>query len=388
MPKILVTDCWTRKTLSAVRSLGREGLVVDAVSHTRIAPGIYSSYTRRYFIVPDPKKQPELYLKKILELIQQEQYDCIMPFEESSIELFLTVRTQIEQYTRLPLPSAKAYHAANNKWEVLQLARQLNIPMPQSYRPQSQAGIDEALNALQFPVIIKPVSSSGSRGIRKVANRQQFDKEYPEVVKNYGYPVIQQCIDWQGQGCGVGVLARDGNVLADFSYKRLREFPVQGGPSTARESTADGETKQYAAKLLKALNWDGVAMVEFKRDPVTNTPMLMEINPRFWGSLDLSYVAGVNFPYLLYLFATGKEVKQPSYTTGIIGRWLLPGDMAHFLANPNRFKLRPSFFSFVNGHTYYDDFKKDDLKGNIATVLCTIAMVFDPEIWKIGVFRK
>ena len=388
MSKILVTDCWTRKTLSAVRSLGREGLIVDAVSHTRIAPGIYSSFVRQYFIVPDPKKDPEGYLRSILELLQREQYACIMPFEESSIELFLNARAQIEQYARLPIPSAKAYHAANNKWEVLQLAKKLNIPMPQSYWPENAAEVDEALNALQFPIIIKPVNSSGSRGIKKVTNRQQFDKDYAEVVKAYGYPIIQECIDWQGEGCGVGILAQDGDVLANFSYKRLREFPVQGGPSTLRESTADDETKLYAANLLKELNWDGVAMVEFKRDPVTKVPKLMEINPRFWGSLDLSYVAGVNFPYLLYLFATGQQVMQPIYKTGTIGRWLLPGDLAHFLGNPNRFKMEPSFFNFINDNTYYDDFKKDDIKGNIATVLCTIAMVFDPEIWKIGVFRK
>jgi hypothetical protein len=66
----------------------------------------------------------------------------------------------------------------------------------------------------------------------------------------------------------------------------------------------------------------------------------------------------------------------------------LPGDVAHFIANPRRFSLKPSFFKFTGDEFFYDDFKKDDPKGNIATVLCTFAMVFDPEIWKIGVFRK
>lgn len=387
MAKVLLTDCWTRKTLSAVRSLGRENIEVHVVSHTRIAPAIYSGYAKRRFILPDPLKQPARYLEGIISLIRAGNYDCIMPFEESSIELFLSARAEIEKYTRLPLATLKAYQTANNKWSVLQLAKQLGIPAPLSFKPVNDAELAEALDALQFPFIIKPVSSSGSRGIKKVASRADFDKAYPGIVERYGRPILQEYISGHGEGCGVGALAQNGNMLACFSYRRLREFPVQGGPSTLRESTDDEETKEYAASLLASLNWDGVAMVEFKRD-AGGRPRLMEINPRFWGSLDLSFAAGVNFPYLLYLFSQGRPVHQPEYRTGILGRWLLPGDIAHFLANPQRFSLKPSFFTFIKKDMYYDDFKKDDPKGNLAAVICTFAMVFSPEVWKIGIFRK
>lgn len=388
MPKILITDCWTRKSLSAVRSLGKMGVRVDAISHTRIAPGIYSKYTNKYYIVPDPKKKPQQYLLSVLQLLQHGNYDCIMPFEESSIEIFLEARTDIEKLTVLPIASAKAYHTANNKWKILQLAEQLSIPMPKSFCPTTDGEVTAALTALDYPIIIKPITSSGSRGLKKAYSKEEFDNAYPSIVKDYGYPLIQDYIPKEGEGCGVGLLAKEGEMLVSFSYKRLREFPINGGPSTLRESTDDAELKQYAAALIKALNWTGVAMVEFKRDPQTGIPKLMEINPRFWGSLDLAEVAGINFPFLLFQLSQNMQVQQLDYKKGVMCRWLLPGDIAHFLANPKRFSLRPSFFDFFNKNIFYDDFKKDDMKGNIAVVLCTFAMVFDPSVWKMGIFRK
>lgn len=388
MAKILLTDCWTRKTLSAVRSLGAEGVEVHAVTHKLLSPAIYSRYTKRYHIFPDPARYKKLYVERMLELLKNEKFDCIMPFEEASIELFMKARAEIEKYTSLPIADERTFSVADNKWETIRLAQKVGVPAPRTYRPENSNEVDEAINSIGFPLIIKPVQSSGSRGLKKVSSRQEFDQHYPAIAEKYGFPLLQECIAQEGQGMGVGLLADNGKVIVTFSYKRLREFPVNGGPSTLRESTDDPWLKEQAVRLMEALNWHGVAMVEFKNDPGDNIPKLMEINPRFWGSLDLAYVSGVNFPYLLYQLSQEKEVKQPQYRVGVRGRWLLPGDIAHFISNPNRFRLKPSFFKFFDKDTYYDDFKKGDLAGNLAVLICTGLMIFDPETWKIGVFRK
>lgn len=386
--KVLITDCWTRKGLSAVRSLGSKGLEVHALSHTRLAPGLYSRYVSHYQIVPDPSKHPDQYAEKVMSLIRKEKFDCIIPLEESSTSIFLKNRTEIEKYSSLPLASEKSFHIANDKSAVLALAKQLNIPTPKTFCPHSEAELQQALAELDFPIIIKPTNSSGSRGLHKIKNREEFDRIYPLVQKKYGNPLIQECIDTSGQGVGVGILALNGKVLVDFSYKRLREFPVNGGPSTLRESTHQENIKRWAAQLVQELQWTGVAMVEFKTDPKDGVPKLMEINPRFWGSMDLAEVSGVHFPYLLYEMAMGKNISQPVYPSGIQCRWLFPGDIAHFIANPKRFKLQPSFFRFFDKNLYYDDFKKADWQGNLAAIVCTFLSIFDLQTWIIGVFRK
>lgn len=386
--KVLVTDCFTRKSLSAVRSLGKKGLTVHAASHTRIAPGLYSKYVSKYFIIPHPKKNPSAYLANIIHILKEGNYHCLLPFEEASIEIFLANRNSIEALTQLPIPDKAAYELASNKWQTLQLAQQLGIPIPTSFLPLTTEALDETLNLLSFPIIIKPVHSSGSRGLYTIRNKENLDIYYNKVVKKYGFPLLQECIPPSGEGCGVGILASQGEVLVSFSYKRLREFPVSGGPSTLRESTHDEQLKDYASRLIKALKWTGVAMIEFKRDPDTHIPKLMEINPRFWGSLALAQAAGINFPYLLFALSQGEKISQITYESGILCRWLLPGDLAHFIANKDRFSLKPSFFHFFDKNLFYDDFDKKDIKGNIAVIFCSIAMIFSREVWKIGLFRK
>jgi predicted ATP-grasp superfamily ATP-dependent carboligase len=102
-------------------------------------------------------------------------------------------------------------------------------------------------------------------------------------------------------------------------------------------------------------------MVEFKIDSRDGTAKLLEVNPRFWGSLALAINTGVNFPYLLTLLALGLDFTAVhTYRLGHLCRWLLPGDILHFLQNPNRWRLKPSFFQFRRPNMSYDIIDMDD----------------------------
>lgn len=373
------------QSLSAVRSLGIAGAEIHAVTHKRLSPAIHSKYTAQSYIFPDPASNPTLYLARVLCVLRSGNYDCIFPFEESSTAVFLNARKQIEQYTRLPVAQEDSFRKANDKWEVLQIARHVGVPIPETFLPANERDLRQAAGALGYPLVIKPVSSSGSRGLSKVHSEAALLRTYRSTRARYGPPLVQECIPQDGEGVGVALLADQGNILVDFSHRRLREYPLTGGPSTLRESTDDREIKQFASAIINKLRWSGVAMVEFKRDPRDNKAKLMEVNPRFWGSLHLSYVSGVNFPQLLYDWSMGREIKQPSYRTGVRCRWLLPGDTAHFLANLRRFRMTPSFFRLRDD--YYDDFMRGDLNGNLASVYCWLLSVFDAQSWAKGVLR-
>ncbi|MEJ2195051.1 MAG: hypothetical protein P8X73_09375, partial [Ignavibacteriaceae bacterium] len=71
----------------------------------------------------------------------------------------------------------------------------------------------------------------------------------------------------------------------------------------------------------------GVAMVEFKKDINHGKFKLMEVNPKFWGSFELSYKSGINFAYLYYLVAMGMQVQESSYKNDVYFRWTLPSDL-------------------------------------------------------------
>jgi predicted ATP-grasp superfamily ATP-dependent carboligase len=113
----------------------------------------------------------------------------------------------------------------------------------------------------------------------------------------------------------------------------LREKPPTGGVSVYRESVPlRPDVREHAERLLRHFGWTGAAMVEFKEDARTGIPYLMEVNGRFWGSLQLAIDAGVNFPVMLVRLALDEDVDPPSgYELGVRSRWLW-GDFDHLLA--------------------------------------------------------
>ena len=158
-------------------------------------------------------------------------------------------------------------------------------------------------------------------------------------------------------------------------------YPIQGGPSTLREGVEHPKVMEVGLSLLKSLNWVGVAMVEFKVDPRDRIPKLMEINPRFWGSLQLAIVSGVDFPYLILKMAQQENFEPVlHYPLGRRCRWLLFGDILHFLTNPHRFHLHPPFFRFFEPNTSEDIISREDPLPILGTMATFFTFLYDPEM--------
>jgi len=143
------------------------------------------------------------------------------------------------------------------------------------------------------------------------------------------YPVLLQR-HVSGVGEGFFALRWQGRLVAMFAHRRLREKPLSGGVSVYRESIAlDERLALPGRRLLDTLDWTGVAMIECKRDPATGQQYVMEMNGRFWGSLQLAIDAGVDFPALLARCIAGDvPLECPSYRVGVRSRWFW-GDVDH-----------------------------------------------------------
>jgi predicted ATP-grasp superfamily ATP-dependent carboligase len=242
------------------------------------------------------------------------------------------------------------------------------------------ADLGAVKDAIPPPWVIKPRVSSGAFGICYVEQEDDLAAAYQEVHRQFPFPLIQERIPPASEAFGLAALLDGrGQVKASFAHRRLREYPVRGGPSTLRESVHHPQIEELGIRLLQSLHWYGVAMVEFKVDPRDNQPKLMEINPRFWGSLALAIHAGVDFPALLYKMAMGEEFDPVlEYTVGARCRWLLPGDILHFLTNPNRFHLKPSFFQFRG--MAYDILSGDDPMPTVGRFLTLFSLLWDADL--------
>ena len=189
-----------------------------------------------------------------------------------------------------------------------------------------------------FPVFVKPSRSVVSDGVslqklsvslaQDLAGLERILRDLPEQA----FPVLlQQRVE--GQGFGVFLLVWDGELLAAFAHRRIREKPPSGGVSVLRESIPlPLELREKCRRLLETFDWNGVAMVEFKGRSLDDDPVLMEVNARFWGSLQLAIDSGVDFPKLLAQAALGERVEPVlTYRTGVRLRWFW-GDVDHLWA--------------------------------------------------------
>ena len=348
-PRVLVLDGMWNKTLAVVRSLGSKGFFVAVGEKTRFATSLFSKYCNRRIIYPSPVEKSGEFLKWLENELKQYRYDVVIPTELSTQKLLTDHLQRFSAYCKIPFANSELCMKLQDKAVLMEFARLKGVDIPRTYIVHDLADLEEVIEKIDFPAVIKPRASSGSRGIVYVKNKSEFKCSYESVHMNYPFPIIQEFIPKGGGALGVGLLLNNtSDVRASFVYRRLREYPVEGGPSTLRESIKRDDVRIIAENLLKDLKWTGVAHVEFVIDPRDLKPRLLEVNPRFWGSLSLAIEAGVDFPYLLYQLAVKGDIDPVhDYRTGVMCRFVLPGDLLHFIHNPDRFRLKPGFFNIT-----------------------------------------
>jgi predicted ATP-grasp superfamily ATP-dependent carboligase len=382
MPKVFVTDGYWHKTLSVVRSLGEKGIDVSVGESTRLSTALFSRYAKRRVIYPSPKRGPDEFLDFLEKELKKERYEVLITPEESTLLLIAKNIKRFEGLTRFPFAEHNLIAKASDKAEVIRLAKGIGISAPETIFIEDINELEKKTNNINFPAVIKPRMSSGSYGIRYVNNKDELFCAYKDVHSKYPFPLIQEYIPQGGDAFGVSCLFdKNTKLKAAFVHKRLREYPITGGPSTLRESVVNDEVKELAVKLLSSMKWYGVAMVEFKVDPRDNKPKLMEINPRFWGSLSLAIYSGVDFPYLLYRMAMGEGFEPvTTYKTGLRSRYLLPGDIMHFISNPERFKMKPGFFRFFDKNTKDDIISLKDPLPTFGRILSLLTLLYNKDM--------
>jgi predicted ATP-grasp superfamily ATP-dependent carboligase len=352
---------------------------------TAIATTFFSKYCARRLVYPSPQVHPEAFIDTLVRELQRHRYTLVLPMEERTTLLLAQYREAVEPLTFLPLTDFASLDRARRKDEVLKLAARLGIPAPATVFPQALEEVRDRLQDLPIPAVIKPRLGSGSTGIRYVRRREDLWAAYLKAHEQSPLPLIQEYIPEGGAAVGVSFLFnREHRPVAHFTHKRLRQYPLTGGPSTLRESISDPLVRDLGEQMLKALEWYGVAMVEFRYDPRDGLPKLMEINPRFWGSLPLAVYAGVHFPYLIFRTARGEYLSgPPEYELGKRCRWILPGDLLHFIQNPKRFHLDPGFFRFLDRNTAHDFFSWSDPLPVAGRVLTLLTLLYDPDMKRL-----
>ena len=311
---VLVLDGHSRAALETVQSLGRAGVQVDLAAEAQDCLAMHSHY------VSGKLRQPSQECAQDFQTWLQEQdklrnYVLIVPATEASLLGLRQLDESNPLRRKAVIAGDKALDIALDKEKTWQLAHELDIPVPSGNLISSMPEIGQVQ---QFPVVLKPTHSKvivdGALRTLAVAVVKNESERQEQLRRWLPVTAVQQQEYVQGRGVGIEFLFNRGRKVWHFAHERVHEYPLTGGASSYRRSIDPPTAMLYdAEKLLAALNWHGVAMVEFKMDAKGHY-WLMEINPRLWGSLALSIDAGVNFPLGLWQIAKGEEpAPQPRY---------------------------------------------------------------------------
>ncbi len=381
-----MTDGNTRAALAITRSLGKAGHQVFVGAETENSLAGSSRYCSSSFVYASPLIDAKAAAEQIGRRIRELQAGMLIPVADKTLLPVLLFQAQYFEGVKIPLPALSTVMQASDKFSLFQTAQRLQIPIPKTVfvnpLPSGLVGME---NGVEFPVVIKPARSvfekNGQLSLAGVA--YAYDKKgLLDIIQARQY-LRENCFLIQervlGNGIGYFALLADGKLVAEFSHRRIREKPPCGGVSVYSESIpVRHDVRKYSLSLLQELGWSGIAMVEFKLDGQTDVPKLMEINGRFWGSLQLAIDAGVDFPNLLVDTCSNgtADSTTPAYRPYIKWRWLL-GDLDNLLLRcfsaeqrlllppdyPSRLKTMLNFMlDFGQRKVSYDSLRRKDLR--------------------------
>lgn len=389
-PTVLVTDGDLRSGLAAVRSIGKHDSHVISGSSSHLATSFFSKYVDERVVYPSPETRPKEFVSFIADILRERgDIDVVLPIGQESTVLLAEHRKRFPVEVAFSTPPWDVFRTAMDKAETLKAAREAGVPVPRTVFPDNLHSVERLCESLDAPIVVKPRISSGSRGLRYVDDMSDLPAVYREVNEAYPNPLIQERLPPDGEGLGAAFLFDEsGECRAEFAYRRLREYPPSGGPSTLRESIEGRDIRTWGRQLLETLDWSGVAMVEFKQDSRDGQPKLMEVNPRFWGSLHLPVHAGVDFPWLAVQNALRNvDAIRSDYEIGVRCRHLLPGDILNLLARRNLAALR-EFVPLRDDNLYYDILDSDDVWPTFGRIISLGSQVVQPRVWRRSILRR
>lgn len=374
----LITTSDSLKALTIVRSLGRKGISVTTGSSHPFSLASSSKYSNNSMIYPSPLKNPGEFIKVIRHYLENNPHDLLIPVHSEDTFILARYASSFSGITHFPFQNAEDMIKVNDKSNLAHIAKELDIPVPKTWIPHELSDINSISREIRFPAVIKLRDRTSSVGQSYVYSPDELVRVYCNTVHTYNltpleYPIIQEFIS--GTGFGVSLLYNNGDLRARFTHKRLREFPVSGGPSTCRISTRHQKMEEYATRLLEHFSWHGVAMVEFKLG-TDNIPYLLEVNPRFWGSINQAIRSGVDFPYLLYQMTIEGDIRPVlSYREGVVTRNCMLDICSLFLGlrRKDSFQCQNPCIQFP----FYDDiFSPDDPIPGLLSVCSAMRHIF------------
>ena len=302
---VLIPDGESDHSINVLRCLGQvNGVKVFVLSADPRKAIRYSRYCTKFISYAD--ENPNSRINAIYEAVEKTRPDVVLPVDVHTIPLLSEDKALAKLTSVVPLPSVDSFNLANNKWLLAKWLKTNDIPYPPTTLFNQDFNWD-ARESSSSGVLLKPTVGFGGEGIEYFADATQLDSRCK--VQHFSREfILQNFIDGYDLDCSV--LCQDRKILA-YTIQKESISGENFRRAAAIEFFYDRNTHELVTDVVKKLNWSGIAHIDLRYDVKENQVKLIEINPRYWGSMMGSFCAGVNFPYLASLVALKQDLGLP-----------------------------------------------------------------------------
>jgi predicted ATP-grasp superfamily ATP-dependent carboligase len=353
--KILITDGSWIAAIACMQSLGRRGhhiYLVDTDPNIAAARSRYCSGQ----INPSADRQSDRYIEFLINLVKDGQYDLLIPISDICVCHCMKYQDEISRHIRIVMPQPETVAIAANKRKTYEFCMHQGIPIPRTY---FSANLDEVMKLSEkviYPCVVKLPFSFGREGVFVVKNKKELTELYRKNPFKEQWPVIQEFVD--GTLYVVTAVAQAGRVVSGFMCIKPSEYTL-GGTTAASYSVIDPALWERSKQIIRALRWTGAIGMDFIKTG-DGSYLLLEINPRFSGSVNFAYRMGIDLPWDYFRLAFGERLDECpvlSYREGVSYRSVFPCEFLWCMAHRARWwKILKNWLNFrAVTNIYWDD---------------------------------
>lgn len=300
--------------LGVLACLRNQGFRFYLLSHNKKNAARYSRYVKKTFhynAANDSLKD------RIIQIVTEYNIDFIMPYDELETREVTIHQSELSKYAPCLLgTNTFNFDIGIHKLNLARFLTKNEIPCPPFAALDNPDEHERLISKVGFPLLLKPVRMASGRMIQKVHDQQSLNNIIAENHDNLANFLLQPFIIGNDITCNV--ICKNGEIIC----YTIQESPVKTGSNFSSNDTLcyhhDKEVITIVSRMMKALEWNGVACIDMRRNAQTKQVFILEINGRFWASVLPSFVkAGVNFPLILLKLSIGEKIEIPNFKPAI-----------------------------------------------------------------------
>ncbi len=355
--RVLILDGMTQNGLAMSRSLGRAGHHVGIVARPNSGiRGFLRKALRSRFMHAvhelDLDEAADSYLAALRDIVSAGHYDYVMAAGTRAYNRLSQLKSELSALTKPLVADWSMVVRLHDKADFMRLAVAEGMPVPRTWVIGSRGDLDRAAAEIDGPVIVKLRDSFASRGLWTCAQGgevfcAEFLRRYPDVAVGKPAPaIVQERI--RGKVHDVTTLWHQGREIASLSQLRQLTDWLDGGSGIVNVTNDLPEIRDASRRLLAGLQWDGPLQLEWLEEKGTGRFLLLEANPKFWGTTQLSISAGLDYPAWWVGLHEGVEPDVAPYRRDLMLRWMVKEIRTVLTVPDNRARLRLEIRDFFD----------------------------------------